>query len=132
MPIYFKYGDIKGDVKEPAHRGWIELTSMQWGVGRAITTPAGASRERSAPSVSEIVVTKPMDSASTHLFRESLDGKGVDVVIDFVKDGTVYLQVNLSNTLIASYSISGRGRNSMESLSLNFTKIEFKHTQMGD
>jgi type VI secretion system secreted protein Hcp len=131
MPIYLKYGDIKGEVKEPAHRGWIELMSVRWGVGRAINTPEGASREGSAPSVSEIVVTKTQDSASTRLFNESLAGKGQKVVIEFVKDGTVYLRLELTNTLVSGYSISGgarEGRRPMESLSLNFTKIEFKQT----
>ena len=127
MPIYLKYGDIKGEVTEPAHRGWIELMSMQWGVGRAIQSPQGATREGSAPSVSEIVVTKRQDSASTRLFNESMVGKGAKVVVEFVKDGTVYLRLVLSNTLISGYSISGGAKSDrpMESLTLNFTKVEW-------
>ena len=71
MPVYLKYGDIKGDVTEPAHAGYIELTSAQWGVGRGVSTPTGGSADRggSAPSVSEIVVTKGSDSASARLIQ---------------------------------------------------------------
>ena len=130
MPIYMKYGDIKGEVKDPAHRGWIELMSIQWGVGRSISSPTGSSREASAPSVSEIVVTKRQDSASTRLFNESMVGNGAKVIIEFVKDdGTVYLRLELSNTLISGFSMSGKGGGvrPTESLTLNFTKVEFKN-----
>ena len=50
---------------------WIELSSFQWGVGRAIGTPRAVrhTREGSEPSISEVVVTKRMDKASPKLFR---------------------------------------------------------------
>lgn len=35
MPVYLKYGTIKGDVTEPAYRGWIELNSAQLGTHSA-------------------------------------------------------------------------------------------------
>jgi type VI secretion system secreted protein Hcp len=115
MPVFLKYSDIKGDVTEPAHRSWIELTSVQ--------LPANRS------SASEIIVSKMADSASTGLFRESVNGQGVPAVIDFVRDdGTVYLRIEMSGTMIASYSVSGTGDSSMETLTLNFTKLEFKST----
>ena len=66
MPIYMKYNDgaVKGDVTAEGHEAWIECNSFQWGVGRGISSPTGASadRESSAPSVSEIVVTKPSEA----------------------------------------------------------------------
>jgi type VI secretion system secreted protein Hcp len=36
------------------------------------------------------------------------------------------MEITLENTLISSYSMSSGGDRPMESLSLNFTKIEFK------
>jgi hypothetical protein len=62
MPIYIQYGSISGDVASTGQKGWIEINSFQWGVGRGFTSPVGgssANRESSSPSVSEIVVTKP-------------------------------------------------------------------------
>src|SRR4029077_18780440 len=87
MPIYMNYNDIPGDATAEGHEKWIEVNSCQWGVGRGISSPTGGSadREASAPSVSEIVVTKPTDVASTKLFDESLEGEGADVTIDFCK-----------------------------------------------
>jgi type VI protein secretion system component Hcp len=59
-----------------------------------------------------------------------LNGKGKKVTIVFVNnDGVPYLSIELENTLISGYSISGHGGDShdkpMESLSLNFTKITY-------
>jgi type VI secretion system secreted protein Hcp len=136
MPIYIKYGDIKGDVTAEGHKDWIEVNSFQWGVGRGISSPTGggADRESSAPSVSEIVVTKAQCTATTKLLDEALQGEGVKVQIDFVKtDGKkleTYMFYKLENVMISGYSISSGGERPMESLSLNFTKIEYKGTQM--
>jgi type VI secretion system secreted protein Hcp len=70
-------GKIKGDVTDTNHQKWIELSSFQWGVGRSIgsATSGSASREGSIPSISEIVVTKRMDSASPGLWTDSVAGQ---------------------------------------------------------
>ena len=137
MPIYMKYEGIDGDTTADGHAKWIEVNSFQWGVGRGISSPTGGSmdRESSAPSVSEIVVTKAQDVATTKLLDEALQGEGKKVQIDFCKTDKgkleTYMQYVLENTLISGYSISSGGDRPSESLSLNFTKIEFKNTEMG-
>jgi type VI secretion system secreted protein Hcp len=66
MAIYMQFDGCPGDVTETKHTSWIELLSCQWGVGRGISSTVGSSAEResTAPSVSEIVVTKENDIAS--------------------------------------------------------------------
>jgi type VI secretion system secreted protein Hcp len=130
-PIYMKYGTIKGDVVAQGYEQQIELTSLQWGVGRAIAVSgANADREATVPRVSEITITKPTDSASVSLLKEALGGTGQQVIISFVKTDkgnlTTYLQFTLENTLISGFSISSGGDRPSESLTLNFTKVEFK------
>lgn len=136
MPIYVKYGSLTGDVTASGHEGWIEVNSFQWGVGRGISSPTGGSndRESSAPSVSEIVVTKPADIASAPLLNEAFQGEGVDVTIDFCKTDKgvleVYQTYTLSETMISGFSTSSGGDRPSESLSFNFTKIEYKFINM--
>lgn len=138
MPIYMKYGAVKGDVTEEGHKQWIEVNSFQWGVGRGISSPTGGSsdRESSAPSVSEIVVTKPMDEATIALLTEALQGEGADATIDFCKTDKgkleTYLEYVLNNCLLSGFSMNSGGDRPMESLSLNFTKIQCKATQMDE
>ena len=140
MPIFMNYDGITGDVTSAGHEQWIEISSFQWGVGRGITSAssAGSDREATTPSVSEIVVTKITDSASTNLMRASLGlapaGEGKTVKIDFCKTNTdspePYVQFELENTLVSGWSMSSGGDRPMESLTLNFTKITYCNTDM--
>lgn len=140
MPIYMHYEGIEGDATAEGHDKWIVLESAQMGTHRNITNPTGrgANREAGAPSVSEIVVTKVQDCSSTGLFKEALWGEGKKVKIDFCKTDDkkfeVYLQLELENTMVSSYSASGTGGDShsrpQESLSLNFTKVTYVTTTM--
>jgi type VI secretion system secreted protein Hcp len=140
MPIYFKYDGIDGGVTAAGHEKWIEIDSCQLSAHRNVTSAhgRGENREASSPTVSEIVITKSQDVASTKLFQASLWGEGKKVKIDFCKTDKdkleVYLQLELENTLVSSFNTSGHGGDNharpMESLSLNFTKITYVSTSM--
>ncbi len=135
MPIYMKYDKIVGDATEEGHKDWITLHSFQFGVGRGISTPTGSGklRESSAPSVSEITVTKGQDGSTIPIMTEGYQGQGKDCTIDFVSTEAgqlrTYLSFKLYNTMISGYSLSSGGDRPSESISLNFTKIETKTTE---
>lgn len=141
MPIFLNYDGIPGDVTTAGHEKWIEVSSIQFGVGRGMTSATSGSgdREGSTPSVSEIVVTKTTDGASGNLLRASLGmgpgSEGKTVKVDFCKTDTSqpepYLQLELTNTLVSGYSSSSGGDRPSESISLNFTKIAYNNIGMG-
>lgn len=136
MAIYMLFGDVKGQVTEDKHKGWIELNSFQFGVGRAVSSGAGGqTRESTAPSISEIVVTKVNDASSPKLYEDSLAGAfDTAVTIEMTqttKKGTeTYLKIELTDCGISGYSISSGGDAPSESLSLNFTKIVYTPTPL--
>lgn len=133
--IYMNWGgttppEIRGDVTVADHIGWIELSSLQFGLGRVGAEGSGGADEN--PAVSEIVVTKVQDMASHALNRQCIYSEGKKVVIDFVKrengKPNVYHTITLTGVLISSCGVSpnssgGRGW-PMESFSLTFTKAE--------
>jgi len=138
MAIYLKYGKIDGNVTEKGHEKWLDLQSLQFGIGRAISTPTGSTgnREASLPSVSEISVTRTMDGASAFLMQAVLGkSKGEIAKIDLVETGAsdneVYAKYELTNCLISGYSVSSGGDRPSESITLNFTKVEFSVTPRG-
>ena len=141
MPVFMQYEGIDGDVTTKGHEKWIELQSFSWGTSRAMTSSSSsaADREGSTPSVSEVVVTKVTDGSTPNLFRTSLGfgpgSEGKLVKIDFCKTDVSapepYLQYELSNTLISSFSMSSGGDRPMESLSLNYTKVVINNIGMG-
>jgi type VI secretion system secreted protein Hcp len=141
MPYYMKYDGIDGDVTEQDHVKWIELSSFQFGNSRNLRgTAAGAARGREAGlcTVSEVVVTKPTDSASQNLMRESMIGSipGKTVKVEMVTTGQagqaeVYAKFDMEECIITNYALSGAGDRPMESLALNFTKITYSMAQGG-
>jgi type VI secretion system secreted protein Hcp len=138
MPIFMKVEGIDGDVTAAGHEKWIEVNSLQWGIGRGIGSPTGGDKEReaSAPSISEVVVTKTTDIASPKLMEAALWGEGVKVDIDLCKTDKdklePYMQYTLEDTLVSGFSVSSGGDRPSESISLNFTKIIYTHIPQKD
>ena len=127
MPIYMRITKsgvpvIRGDATAKGYERWIELSAVQMGLSRSIATDG----EKSGSVLSEIVITKSMDSASPALFQQSLNGEAVTIQIDFVESGadkSSYLTYTLQNALISGYS-PGTIRTD-ENVALNFTKMTF-------
>jgi type VI secretion system secreted protein Hcp len=131
--IYMKMEGVKGEVRTEGHEDWIELSSVQMGLGRAIASPVGGKRDASLPSFSDVTITKSTDISTPPLFLESVMGKaGKQVDLHFTRsiDGqeVVYYTITLSDVLVSSFSQSSGGDRPTESLSLNFTKFNMIYT----
>lgn len=134
MAIFLKYGDLKGETTQLAHKEWIEITSFNWGVGRGISSGVGggSKREATAPSVSEITLTKTFDVSSPLLLKEAVGGKAVTAKIEMTQTDAsgkhvAYQKYILSDALISGYSVHTGGDRPSESLSLNFTKFDSEY-----
>jgi type VI secretion system secreted protein Hcp len=137
MAIYMKWDGIDGAVTTKGFDKWIELGSLQFGVGRGIGSAArgAANRESSEPSISEITVTKATDVSSTKLFVDAVAGQlNSKVVIKLTTTikGAVdtFLTYELSDCGLSGYSYSTSGDAGSESLSLNFTKISITYKSL--
>src|SRR5262249_24200418 len=137
MAIFMKYDGIsKGSSTTKGHlgsEGWMEVKSVKWGIGRGIRPATqGTEREGLSPTGSEIVVTKDLDMASYRLFEEGTQGAGKTVTIHFTKTNKdqqdTYMEYILSNTLVSGFSTNSTGDRPVETVSLNFTKIEYNYT----
>jgi type VI secretion system secreted protein Hcp len=139
MAIYVKYGALKGEVTADGYTDYFEAQSLQFGIGRGVSMGSGglSKREASAPSVSEITITKTMDGVSPHIYKEGLGGKGVVVDIHMTRTDNngkhvAYQLFKLTDTLVSGYSISSGGDRPSESISLNFAKIESTYMKIDD
>ena len=125
--------------KDPPKQSYVAISGMdpivfesaQLG-GRSSISPShrGSEREAPAPAVAEVVVTTIQGDHSTELFKRSLAGQPFSAEIVFVKDGKPYMKIKLTNALISSFSVSGRGGGAdskpLESWTLNADKIEYE------
>jgi len=138
MAIFMKYGKLDGEVDAAGYEKWVELQSFQFGVGRGIAQagPGGGSkREASAPSVSEITVSKTFDAFSPLTLKESVGGKGEDVKIDITRTDNsgkhvAFQKYILTECMMSGYSISSGGDRPSESISLNFTKFDSEYVKI--
>ncbi|MFI5380601.1 MAG: Hcp family type VI secretion system effector [Tepidisphaerales bacterium] len=118
-PIYMNFGGITGDVTANGYIGDIQLLSFSWGVHNA----------SNAPVLQDTMISKTLDKASPKLLEASLIGQPQDVTIFFVNSVNgklnTYAEYVLTNVLVSGYSVSSSGDRPTESLSLNFTKVQF-------
>lgn len=122
---------VQSAVGYPANS--FALNSLQWGVGRGISSPTtGGGRQASAPSVSEVTVTRLSDQNDPLLVREALQGQATDWTL-YIYHSVDHMgnpaceSFTLNNVLISAYSTSSDGGQPHESLSLNFTKFTVRH-----
>lgn len=138
MAIYMKVDGVEGHVTAKGYEKWIELDSVNFNVNRTINTKPGnvSDRESTKPTLSEIAVTKVMDKTTPNLFSEACIGKSKPKVeIHVCQTGdkiSPYMEYTLSNVLISNYQVQGQNKCEnaapLETINLNFDKIEMKYT----
>ncbi len=138
MAIYLNYNqlDVKGNVTAEGYKDWIRLDSFEFSTSRSVTMEAGhmSNREATRPNLTEVSISKLMDSSSSGLFKESLTGDaGVKVVIDIVKTHAdkieKYVSYELEDVMISNYKISaGADQAPSETLSLSYSKLTMSYT----
>lgn len=125
---YIKFDGIDGEAKGGGHEKWIELESVS--LVQMQGRPGGGCG--ASPSVSEIVVTKQLDASTPDLQQAACMGGMIPRATIHVHGGggaEPYLQYELENVLISSYSLGSSSSSSgealpVESMSLNFTTID--------
>lgn len=128
----------ESDVKD--HEEEIVATSLQFGVGRAISeiTSGRTARTVSNPSFSEVTFTCIYDSSGPYLQQLATNGKALgEVLITFLKDvdqdtKVDYLVITLTNVYISSFSFSSGGDEGMVSCSMTFDKVELNYKALDE
>ena len=138
MSIFAQIEGIKGESSDSGHSGWMDIHSINWGVGRKITSNSSTAgdRESSNAVISDLQITRLMDSATPKLFIESCCGTGKEIKIHLTKTGTgsgadIFMEYSLKNAIISNYSVNASAEDSgrpMETLTVSFVDLEVKYT----
>ena len=125
--------EIKGQSTVDGHTGWINVESMQFGVGRSIAmqTGGGAKREVSSPSISEVTFSRQSDMASPELFYQACGGVSLgkcEIHLLQVVDNKpqVFMKIELEEAIISNFSLSSGGDMPIDNFCINFSKISFE------
>lgn len=135
MAMYMKLGSAKGDVTESGHVGQVELLDLRWSMSRTIRSAVGVGKNRESTSayVTEVTVSKYIDSASSDIAQNAFVGKAQDCTIEFTRvdkgQEAVFRSIKLTDTIISGLANHGAGsERPTEVLTLNFTEIAITDT----
>ncbi len=104
----------------------FSVSSAQFGVGVGI---GGHPRVASAPSLSEFVVTRQTDAASSTLLQDVTHPSSFPTAVLTLSWGNGITDVyTMTNVLISGWSQSTGGGQPSESVSLNFQDLNWKFT----
>jgi type VI secretion system Hcp family effector len=136
VAIFMQYGSFNGDATQKGFEGWINISNFIWQVKRPITTKSGSQSHtydpKQQPDIHAITVNKEVDSATAPLLDAMCNkNKAEKCTIKFVRTGNpgqAYFECKLSNALITDYKFNfDPDKSLLETLEINFTKVEMKH-----
>jgi type VI secretion system secreted protein Hcp len=131
MGVFVNVDGIKGDSKFTKHEGWIVCESCTIPTTRPETqTTMGKTTDRTRANVDfeDVQLKKAMDNASPALMRWNLQGDARKVTIHFTDEKEWYLEFVLENTILTKLDIDADMEGAAtETLSLDFTKIEYRY-----
>src|SRR5262245_16826003 len=129
--VFLKLGDIKGESTDAKHADEIDVLSWSWGVSQPGTAASGSGAGAGKVSFSDLNFTHNVDKASPLLMKACATGQHVkEATLVSRKAGKgqqEYLIIKMSDILVTSVQASGAGEQPMESVSMQFAKIDLEY-----
>ena len=133
---FLKLDGIAGESSDNKHKGEILISSFSWGVSNVSSHPAGGGGGTGKVSVQDFHFVAHSSKASPQLMLACASGTHIKKAILSVRksgqDQFDFTTITLTDCLVSDYSPNadrslGEDRPA-ESISLNFTKIEWSQT----
>jgi len=130
-PAFMKLGDIKGEATDADYRDTIEIQSFSLGASNPATATGGGR-----VSFSDLSLVKKLDASSPLLYLNAAKGQVIPTATLHLTRSTEggqeeYYMITMTDVLVTSVqsggSAGGSGPLPTESISLNYTKIEFTY-----
>lgn len=138
IDVYLQIDGIEGESQDSKHQGWIECSSVHWGIlqPKSATASTGGGHTAERAELKEVSFTKVADLASPILMQTCAMGKTLArAKFEFMRaDGqgepVKYFEIELENVLIGGIAPGIEpGTILDEHVSLKFSKIKWRYTQ---
>lgn len=133
-----KQGVIKGESKDTSHKEEVDVVTWSWGMQSHASIQSGLPSGKT--SITELVVTKRMDKASTAIMSSLRNNEVIKKATLTVRKAgqkpLENLKIVLEKARIVSFAATGAtaegGPEVKETISLAFKKISVQYTPQGD
>ena len=131
VDVFLKLGDIKGESKDSKHAGEIDVLSWSWGVSQTGSMSTGGGGGAGKANFNDLSIMHALDKASPVLMKACATGEhikeGILVSRKVGKGPQEYLIVKMNDILITSIQPSGSSEHPMESVSMQFAKVDLEY-----
>src|SRR5687767_2714117 len=136
VDVFLKLGDIKGESKDSKHAGEIDVLSWSWGLSQTGTMGHGGGGGAGKANFSDLNIMHALDKASPVLMSKCATGEHIkEATLVSRKAGKgqqEYLIIKMNDILITSVQPSGSSEHPMESVSMNFAKVDVEYKPQKD
>ncbi len=139
VDMYLKFApEVKGESKDSAHTGDIDVLAWSWGASNSGTTHTGGGGGAGKVNVQDMSITKYVDLASATLLNAVSTGKHFTSATLFVRKAggnpLEYIVIEMDEVIVTSVSTGGSGGEDRltENVSLNFGKFKYTYTEQLD
>lgn len=135
VDMFMKMAPVKGEARDKKHKEEIDVLAWSWGCSNSGSAHVGGGAGSGKVSVSDLTVTKYVDSASTDLLLACCNGTHFDEALLTVrkaggKEPIEYIKITMNEVLITSVQTGGAESDDRlrENCSLNFAKVKVEYT----
>jgi type VI secretion system secreted protein Hcp len=131
VDFFLKIDGIPGESHDSKHKDEIDVLSWNWGANNTGTMAGGGGGGAGKVSMHDFHFTMKMNKATPKLMLACATGehikKAVMIARKAGKEQQEYMKIVLSDFLVANYQTGGSSEEPIESISINFAKIEMEY-----
>jgi type VI secretion system secreted protein Hcp len=133
VDYFLKIDGIPGESTDAKHKGEIDVLSWTWGESQSGSFSAGGGGGAGKVSMQDFAFVMKVNKASPKLLQACASGQHIKSAILVCRKAgeqqQEFLTIKLTECLVSSYQTGGSGGSDFEtdSISLNFSKIEYQY-----
>ena len=131
VDVFLKIEGVEGESKDHKHGKEIDVMSYSWGLSQTGTMHGQGGGGAGKANFADMTISMPFNKASAHVALACATGKHFPkAVLTCRKAGDEqydYLTYTMTDVIVSNYSTGGAGEVPVDSVSLNFAKIESEY-----
>ena len=131
VDFFLKIDGIQGESADAKHTDEIDVLSWSWGASQTGAMSYGGGGGAGKVAMQDFHFTQRMNKGTSKLLLACCSGEHIAKALFTArkagKEQQEYMKITFTDILVSSYSTGGGGDEPIESVSLNFSKVEFAY-----